>query len=98
SSRGAKRFAEVAEESLRVGGAAVVEEPRGLPAGAGAVWLGGFAFDAEGGSTPTGSSLAPASMVLPEVSICRSEGRAYLTVNAVVQPGEDVERTGERLA
>ena len=98
SSRGANRFAEVAEESLRVGGDAVIEEPRGLPAGAGAVWLGGFAFDPDGGSTPTWSSLSPASMVLPEVSLCRSEDRAFLTVNAVVQPGEDVERTGERLA
>ncbi|MFL5832565.1 MAG: isochorismate synthase MenF [Solirubrobacterales bacterium] len=98
SSRGEKRFAEVAEESLRVGGDAVVEEPRGLPAGAGAVWLGGFAFASDGGSTPTWSSLSPASMVLPEASLCRSEGRAFLTVNAVVQPGEDVERTGERLA
>ena len=98
SSRGAKRFAEVAEEALRVGGDSIVEEPRGLPAGAGVVWLGGFAFDGDGGSTPTWSSLAPASMVLPEISICRSEGRTFLTVNAVVQPGEDVERTGERLA
>ena len=98
SSRGAKRFAEVAEESLRVGGDAVVEEPRGLPAGAGAVWLGGFAFASDGGATPTWSSLSPASMVLPEVSLCRSEGRTFLTVNAVIQPGEEVERTGERLA
>jgi isochorismate synthase len=98
SSRGAKRFAEVAEESLRVGGDAVVEEPRGLPAGAGAVWLGGFAFAPDGGSTPTWASLAPASMVLPEISICRSEGRTFLTVNAVVRPGEDVKRTGERFA
>ncbi|TMK57017.1 MAG: isochorismate synthase, partial [Actinobacteria bacterium] len=98
SSRGAKRFAEVAEESLRVGGDAVVEEPLGLPAGAGAVWLGGFAFASDGGATPTWSSLSPASMVLPEVSLCRSEGRTFLTVNAVIQPGEEVERTGERLA
>ena len=98
SSRGDGRFGDVAEECLRIGGDAIVEEPRGLPAGAGPVWLGGFAFDADGGATPTWSSLAPASMVLPEVSICRSEGSAFLTVNAVVQPGEDVERVGEALA
>jgi len=98
SSRGAGRFAEVAEECLRVGGDAVVDEPRGLPAGAGAVWLGGFAFAPDGGTTPTWSSLAPASMVLPEVSICRSEGRAFLTVNAVLRPGEDAERAEERLS
>jgi len=98
SSRGEGRFADVAEECLRVSGDAVLEEPRGLPAGAGPVWLGGFAFDPEGGSTPTWSSLAPASLVLPEVSLCRSGDRFFLTVNAVVQPGEDVGRLGKRLA
>jgi isochorismate synthase len=98
SSRGESRFADVADECLRVGAGAVIDEPRGLPAGAGPVWLGGFAFAPDGGSSRTWSSLAPASLVLPEVSICRSGGRAFLTVNAVVQPGEDVERTGERLA
>ena len=97
ASRGAGRFADVAEECLRMGRGAVLEEPRGLPAGAGPVWLGGFAFDPEGGSTPTWSSLAPASLVLPEVSICRSGERAFLTVNAFAGPDEDVERLGERL-
>jgi salicylate biosynthesis isochorismate synthase len=97
-SRGEGRFADVADECLRIGSGAVLEEPRGLPAGAGPVWLGGFAFDADGGSTPTWSSLSSASLVLPEVSICRSGGRSFLTVSAVVRPGEDVERLGEGLA
>ncbi|MGN6254569.1 MAG: isochorismate synthase [Solirubrobacterales bacterium] len=95
ASRGAGRFADVAEECVRVGRRAVLEEPRGLPAGAGPVWLGGFAFDPEGGNTATWSSLAPASLVLPEVSICRSGERAFLTVNAFAGPGEDVERLEE---
>jgi salicylate biosynthesis isochorismate synthase len=98
SSRGGERFGDVAEECLRIGSGAVLDEPRGLPAGAGPVWLGGFAFDADGGSTPTWSSLPPASLVLPEVSLCRRAGRAFLTVNAVVQPGGDAERLGEGLA
>ncbi|MGN6815448.1 MAG: isochorismate synthase [Solirubrobacterales bacterium] len=97
TSRGEGRFAEVAEECQRIGRGAVLEEPRGLPAGAGPVWLGGFAFAPDGGSTPTWSSLAPASLVLPEVSICRSGERSYLTVNAIAGPGDDVERLGERL-
>ena len=97
SSRGEERFAEVAEECLRIGGDPVLVEPRGLPAGAGPVWLGGFAFAADGGSTRTWSSLAPASLVLPEVSICCSRGRSFLTVNAVVSPGAEVDRLGERL-
>ena len=97
SSRGEDRFRDVAEECLRLGDHPVLEEPRGLPAGAGAVWLGGFAFDPEGGSSSTWSSLAPASLVLPQVSICRRGERAFLTVNAVVRPGEGVERLGEEL-
>ena len=97
SSRGRERFDDVADECLRIGSGAVLDEPRGLPAGTGPVWLGGFAFGPEGGSTPTWSSLAPASLVLPELSLCWSGGRTFLTVNAIVQPGEDVERLGERL-
>jgi len=98
ASRGATRFAEVAEECLRTGGDAVLDEPRGLPAGAGPVWLGGFAFDGQGGSSSTWSSLAPASLVLPELSLCRSGERSFLTVNAVVQPGDDAEERAAVLA
>jgi salicylate biosynthesis isochorismate synthase/menaquinone-specific isochorismate synthase len=98
TSRGKDRFRDVAEKCLRLGDHPVLEEPRGLPAGAGPVWVGGFAFDPEGGSSSTWSSLAPASLVLPQVSICRRGERAFLTVNAVVQPGEGVEWLGEELA
>jgi salicylate biosynthesis isochorismate synthase len=98
SSRGHGRFGDVAEECMRIGSGAVLDEPRGLPAGAGPVWLGGFAFDADGGSTATWSSLSPASLVLPEISLCRRAGRTFLTVNAVLAPGEDGERLGEGLA
>jgi salicylate biosynthesis isochorismate synthase/menaquinone-specific isochorismate synthase len=98
ASRGERRFAEVAEECQRIGRGGVLEEPRGLPAGAGPVWLGGFAFDPDGGNTATWSSLAPASLVLPEISICRSGERSFLTVNAIIGPGDDAEQAGERLA
>jgi isochorismate synthase len=98
SSRGEARFGDVAEECLRTGGDAVLDEPRGLPAGAGPVWLGGFAFDSEGGGSSTWSSLSPGSLILPELSLCRSGGRSYLTVNAVVQPGDDVEARSAALA
>jgi isochorismate synthase len=97
SSRGGNRFGDVAEECLRIGSGAALDEPRGIPAGAGPVWLGGFAFAGDGGKSATWSSLAPASLVLPEVSLCRRAGRTFLTVNAVVQPGQDAERVGERL-
>jgi salicylate biosynthesis isochorismate synthase/menaquinone-specific isochorismate synthase len=92
ASRGDGRFADVAEECLRTGRDAVLEEPAGLPAGAGPVWLGGFAFESEGGASSTWSSLTPASLVLPELSVCRSGERAFLTVNAVAGPGDDADR------
>jgi isochorismate synthase len=87
TSRGQHRFKDVARECL--GGERIVEEPPRLPPGAGAVWVGGFAFDPEGGGSSVWSSLAPASLVLPEVSICRSGNDAFLTVNTVVRPGDD---------
>ncbi|HEY2334775.1 MAG TPA: isochorismate synthase [Solirubrobacterales bacterium] len=90
TSRGPNRFRDVARECLS-GGEAIIDEPPGLPAGAGAVWVGGFAFDPEGGSTSAWSSLAPASLVLPELSICRSGEEAFLTVNAIVHPGDSAE-------
>jgi isochorismate synthase EntC len=98
ASRGPERFRQVADECLRLGGDAVLEAPRELPAAAGPVWLGGFAFGAEGAATSAWSSFAPASLVLPEASICRRGGRSFLTFNAVVRPGEDPEQLEERLA
>jgi isochorismate synthase len=96
ASRGSGRFEDVAQEVSRVTRGRVCEEPRGLPAGAGPVWVGGFAFDPEGGASPTWSSLSPASLVLPEVSLCRSGGVTWMTVSALVGPGEAAEvRAGE---
>lgn len=89
-SRGVNRFEDVAGECLGV--EVVVDEPAGLPAGTGAAWVGGFAFDPDGGSTSPWSSLPPASMALPEISLCRNAGETHLTVNAVVRPGDDPDR------
>ncbi len=75
----------------------IAEEPAGLPAGAGAVWVGGFAFDSDGGGTSPWSSLAPASVVLPELSICRSGEEGFVTVNAVIRPGDDVDAAAAAL-
>lgn len=89
TSRGAARFDDVAAECLRTGHDAVLDAPAGLPAGAGPVWVGGFSFDPDGGSSSTWSSLAPGSMFLPRLSLCRTGGQTFLTANAVVGPGDD---------
>jgi salicylate biosynthesis isochorismate synthase/menaquinone-specific isochorismate synthase len=89
ASRGEGRFDDVARECLRAGRDAVLDEPPGLPAGAGPVWVGGFAFDPGGGASSTWSSFSPGSMSLPELSLCRSGGETFLTLNAVVGPGDD---------
>jgi salicylate biosynthesis isochorismate synthase/menaquinone-specific isochorismate synthase len=89
SSRGPGRFDDVTGECARVVEGAVAEEPPGLPAGAGPVWVGGFAFDPDGASSATWSSFAPASLALPELSICRQGGEAYASVNLIVSPGDE---------
>ena len=50
------------------------------------MFVGGFAFADDGGSTPEWASLAPASLVLPEISLARHRGQARMTVSVVVQP------------
>ena len=97
TSRGPNRFRDVARECLG-GGETIVDEPPGLPAGAGAVWVGGFAFDPEGGGTSPWSSLAPASLVLPALSICRSGDETFLSLHAVVHPGDNPEEKVSALA
>ena len=97
ASRGERRFAEVARTAGETGRDAILDEPRGLPAGAGPVWLGGFAFDPEGGGSATWSSFEPGSLFLPEVSITRRGEECFLTVNAVVGPGDDAERRAAEL-
>ena len=97
SSRGPRRFDEVAAAIGETGRDAVLDQPRGLHAGAGPVWLGGFAFDPEGGGSATWSSFEPGSLFLPELSICRRGDECFLTVNAVVGSGDDAERRGAEL-
>lgn len=97
ASRGEGRFEDVARECARVGEGAVLEEPTGLPAGAGPVWTGGFAFAPDGAGSPPWSSFPPASMALPELSLCRRDGESFLTVNAVVGPGDEAEEVAARL-
>jgi len=88
-SRGPERFRDVDRECLRIAGEAIVAGADRVPAGAGPLWCGGFAFAGDGGRAPAWSSFAPASMTLPELSLCRRGEDLYLTLNAVLAAGED---------
>jgi salicylate biosynthesis isochorismate synthase/menaquinone-specific isochorismate synthase len=99
-SRGPGRFREVAVRARGLGRRAFVDDP-GLdpdrPAAAGPVFVGGFAFADDGGGTPEWSSLAPASLVLPEVSLARHRDRARMTVSVVADGDDSPEALLERL-
>jgi salicylate biosynthesis isochorismate synthase/menaquinone-specific isochorismate synthase len=86
-SRGAARFEDVTRHCAAVARDRVADEPPDLPAGAGPVWVGGFAFAPDGGGSPEWSSLPPALLTMPEVSILRIDDRAFVTACAVVDPG-----------
>jgi isochorismate synthase len=96
-SRGDDRFADVAGRCAEALHERVAAEPEKLPAGAGPVWTCGFAFDPDGGSEPTWSSLDPALALLPELAILRSGGEAFLTASVMVDPGADPDRLLEPL-
>ena len=82
-SRGPRRFDDLVAETARVTRGRIADEPEGLPAGAGPVWVGGFAFAEDGARAPHWSSFPPALLVLPELALLRVGGRTWLTLNTV---------------
>jgi len=98
--RGPGRFREVAAACRAVGRGALYSDPAadpGAPPGSGPLWVGGFAFDDEGGATPEWSSLDPAQLVLPEVCLARQGDSGRLTLTAVMDGRETAEQVMERL-
>jgi salicylate biosynthesis isochorismate synthase/menaquinone-specific isochorismate synthase len=90
-SRGPGRFREVAVRARLLGGHAFVDDAADdpqRPAASGPAFVGGFAFDQDGGATPEWSSLAPAALVLPEVSFARHRGEARMTISVVAEGDE----------
>ena len=101
-SRGPRRFDDLIEECSAVTRGRIADEPEGLPAGAGPVWTGGFAFASEGARSASWSSFPPALLVLPELSLLRSGASTWLTVTALStgasSPDELLRRVERRLA
>jgi salicylate biosynthesis isochorismate synthase len=97
TSRGTERFADLASECARIARDRIADEPTDLPAGAGPVWAGGFAFDPDGGGESHWSSFAPALLTLPELTLARVGSTTYLTICAVGGAGKGPDELGQRL-
>jgi salicylate biosynthesis isochorismate synthase/menaquinone-specific isochorismate synthase len=93
---GAERFAEIDARWRALASAALADPPAG-PAGSGLVALGGFAFAPSGGQSPCWEGFAPASMLVPELSLAHSGEDTWLTLNALVNPDDTCEEILERL-
>jgi len=99
-SSGEGRFADVASRARELGGTAFTDDPADdpdRPPATGPVFVGGFSFAHDGGSSPEWAGLAPACLVLPEVAIVRQRGEARMTVTAAVEADDDVEAIVDRL-
>jgi len=88
-SRGDGRFSDAERDASALISRVRREGAEDLPPGAGPVFVGGFAFAPDGCSSDDWASLPPALLVLPEVSIQRFEGAAWLT--AVLDPSSGAE-------
>jgi isochorismate synthase len=97
---GPRRFAESAERARELGRRTFADDPADDPArppAAGPVLVGGFAFAHDGGAAPEWRSLAPASLVQPEVTLVRQDGEARMTVCAAAEGDETPEDLVERV-
>jgi isochorismate synthase len=91
---GEDRFATAAAACRRLATRTFADDPAldaGRPPGSGPVFLGGFAFASDGGAAPEWGSLAPAQLVMPEVSLARQGDAARMTVTVAVEGNEAVD-------
>jgi salicylate biosynthesis isochorismate synthase len=84
---GPNRFTEVGARWRALVAGAIVDARSG-PQGSGLVCFGGFAFAPDGGSSPPWKGFAPASLIVPEISLARRGGQTWITVNAEVAPDD----------
>ena len=97
--RGRDRFESLVAGCRDLAGRTLAGDPAGdisRPPGSGPVFVGGFAFAPDGGAAPEWSSLDPAQLVMPEVSLSRQGGEARLTVNVGVRPDEPADAPLDR--
>jgi salicylate biosynthesis isochorismate synthase len=93
---GRDRFAQVAARWRALVAGAVLDSCEGPP-GSGLVALGGFAFAPDGGGSPRWEGFAPASLVVPEISLARRAGETRLTLNAQLAPDDTADDALRRI-
>ncbi|MFL5891330.1 MAG: isochorismate synthase MenF [Solirubrobacterales bacterium] len=96
-SRGPGRFQDAAAACAAGARGRIYDEPPDLPAAAGPVWVGGFAFDTDGGGEGPWASFPPALMFLPELLLHREGSRTYLTLCAICDAATGPDQTVARL-
>ncbi len=97
--RGRGRFGESARRVRALSSRTIADDPGrdpDRPPAAGPVFVGGFAFAPDGGGAPEWSSLAPAALVLPEVSLARYGDEARLTLTVAATGDDDPRALAER--
>ncbi len=97
TARGPERFATVADRWRALAAAAVSDAPHD-PGRGGPLAVGGFAFADDGGSSPAWNGFQPASLVVPEVALTRTERDGVcLKLSALAAPDDVAEELLERL-
>ncbi len=86
---GDDRFNSIAARWRSLVAGAIIDEGAGPP-GSGLAAFGGFAFAADGGSSPGWRGFAPASLIVPELSVARRGGQAAVTINLDAAPDDTV--------
>lgn len=87
---GPDRFKTVEEHWVELAARSAADAPEGPP-GSGLIAVGGFAFAPHGGTSPEWESFAPASLIVPELSLTRQHDETWLTLNAEVSPDDTAE-------
>jgi salicylate biosynthesis isochorismate synthase len=93
---GAARFAAVADRWRTLSANAVTDSADGGH-GAGPMAVGGFAFAADGGASPHWAGFEPASLIVPELTLARSQQALRLTLAALASPDDMPEELASRL-
>jgi isochorismate synthase len=84
---GPARFVALSRAWQETSGTALVDAPAAVP-GSGLIAAGGFAFAPQGGTSLRWRGFPAASLMVPEISLARRDGEAWLTLNVDCAPDD----------